>query len=792
MIGVQRLSLHIFAAVSFSFASSVAIAQQSIALLKNGMQLGPGTLGERASLNMKSTSTPREGGEIQAKPILFLDDELRITYFHKSKLANAPPLSFDPMRIIMPNDTKRASPRTHNALGVLGNTVGLTPFDEYGRRVFSTQTQKGMKDIIQGITEISANYVKVESLESESAVVWDMRLALSSVPRKTLMEILKKNAETGKPQDWLDVVSMLIEAQRFADAKEFLEKAIRANPSLENQRPQLQVIDQREAEQMFREVQTRQAAGQNELAELLLRQCDVKKLSDETRLKVAGRIRKIEEDKKRYEDTIKQIREQLAQLTDPALIEQLKPVVDEIGSHLNSETIVWLADYIRLKDDQSLTVDQRLALALGGWLFGTGSGQDNISIVRSAIEARPLVQEYLSRAPAGRREGLIDALRSLEAGTPKLLSQLIRQMTPPQELPAPVEGLPGRYRVDIPSNNGNESEPISYLVQTPPEYDPYRKYPCVVALHSDYMTVEKELEWWTGKYDERFKQPLGEASRHGFVVVAPLWARPKQREYEYTENEHHRVLACLRDAFRKISIDTDRVFISGHQSGGTTAWDIAISHPDIWAGLVCISGNSSGFTKQYKNNARYFPIYYVGGDMEGPESPLVRNGEILDDYVRLHPDCMVTMYRGRGKDHFQEELPRIIEWMKLANHVRSNVPADIAVKTTRPGDNFFWPLEITGFPVEKTNNPFLDFDHKRVMDINISRTRNGIQIEGLIASEFELWFSPDMIDFGQEVLVAWQKNRKRLNISPDIAVLLEDVRRRGDRQRPFWGKVTLP
>jgi hypothetical protein len=86
----------------------------------------------------------------------------------------------------------------------------------------------------------------------------------------------------------------------------------------------------------------------------------------------------------------------------------------------------------------------------------------------------------------------------------------------------------------------------------------------------------------------------------------------------------------------------------------------------------------------------------------------------------------------------------------------------------------------------------LDFDYKRVMDINMSRTKNGIQIEGLIASNFELWFNPDMIDFGQEVLVAWPKNRKRLNISPDIAVLLEDVRRRGDRQRPFWGKVALP
>jgi hypothetical protein len=150
------------------------------------------------------------------------------------------------------------------------------------------------------------------------------------------------------------------------------------------------------------------------------------------------------------------------------------------------------------------------------------------------------------------------------------------------------------------------------------------------------------------------------------------------------------------------------------------------------------------------------------------------------------------MYRGRGQDHFQEELPRIVEWMKLSNHVRPNTPTEILIKTTRPGDNFFWPLEITGFPVEKVNNPFLDFDHKKVMDLEMSRTKNGIQIEGLIASEFVLWFSPDVIDFGQEVIVMWPKNKKRLNVSPDMATLLEDVRTRGDRQRPFWAKVKLP
>ena len=62
--------------------------------------------------------------------------------------------------------------------------------------------------------------------------------------------------------------------------------------------------------------------------------------------------------------------------------------------------------------------------------------------------------------------------------------------------------------------------------------------------------------------------------------MAPEWAAENQHQYDYSGREHGVVLACYRDACKRFSIDTDRVFLSGHAMGGDAAWDMGLSHPD--------------------------------------------------------------------------------------------------------------------------------------------------------------------------------------------------------------------
>ena len=49
----------------------------------------------------------------------------------------------------------------------------------------------------------------------------------------------------------------------------------------------------------------------------------------------------------------------------------------------------------------------------------------------------------------------------------------------------------------------------------------------------------------------------------------------------------------------------------------------------------------------------------------------------------------------------------------------------------------------------------------------------------------------ELINLDQPVEVLVNGRKRRLNPTPDIAVLLEDARTRGDRLRPFWTKLEL-
>ena len=88
------------------------------------------------------------------------------------------------------------------------------------------------------------------------------------------------------------------------------------------------------------------------------------------------------------------------------------------------------------------------------------------------------------------------------------------------------------------------------------------------------------------------------------------------------------------------------------------------------------------------------------GELDGAKA----GGAILNDYMTFNHDAMVVMYRGRGREYFYDELPRLFEWMSLKSHQRREMPREIEVATIREGDQFFWWLELgelkAGVPVD--------------------------------------------------------------------------------------------
>ena len=60
----------------------------------------------------------------------------------------------------------------------------MTPFDEFGNRIFSMQGQEGRIDVVQGVTCITPRYTQVEGLQVKNAYEWDMRISTASIPRE--------------------------------------------------------------------------------------------------------------------------------------------------------------------------------------------------------------------------------------------------------------------------------------------------------------------------------------------------------------------------------------------------------------------------------------------------------------------------------------------------------------------------------------------------------------------------------------------------------------------------------
>ncbi len=145
-------------------------------------------------------------------------------------------------------------------------------------------------------------------------------------------------------------------------------------------------------------------------------------------------------------------------------------------------------------------------------------------------------------------------------------------MKPPLEFnPEETEDaeIPGMHHLTVAGLPGDSD--FVYHVQLPPEYDPLRRYPCVVTLGNPSLAARDQMQWWTGRYDPNLKMHLGQAARQGYIIVAPEWSVEKQVRYEYSAREHAAILYSLRDALRRFSIDSDRVFLSGHSAGGDAA-----------------------------------------------------------------------------------------------------------------------------------------------------------------------------------------------------------------------------
>lgn len=798
-------------------SSSVIAQERYFFNLNNGITIGPARRADTPTIRREGTVNAEKmiGG---AAVIVEADDDLRLINFNRALFTEGNQerwtMARPHIKITLPNKDRVANSAQAKRIAVLAEMPQSFPFNDMGRRYYRLPNGD---IVVQGITEIAPHFVRVEALAGgDTEYKWDMRLSLNAIPPVTLRRILLQNTDPSNPRSYLDVVELYEAAKRYTEAREVLVVAMQKFPELEVHRTSLKRFDQLAADQLFEAADyAKRRAGQYQFAKRILDSFDLSLLSLETQIKVERQRELAQTETQEREELLQWIEEDIAALPEEASREELLAVVAEVRKYLTADLEMRFADYRRLRSNS--TPEQRVALAIGGWILGEGAAIDALPLAVSSVRARELIQQYLA-APQ-HSDQLLDEIAKLEAGTARYVSRILANMPPAHETtdedlypvrmpldPAnPTEfretTIPGRYHLSIPLKGSLEGKSAEYLVQLPPEYNPFRKYPCVVTMHGAISTPESQLNWWCGAYDPSSERCWGEASRSGYIVIAPAWSQPALPNYNYTEDEHAFVLSAFFDARRRFSIDTDRCFISGLEAGGSGAWDIALAHPDLWAGCLVVCGTVDKFVKQTFHNARYVPFYFVNGEKTavksggGYLSHRFNNERVWDTMLKERTfDVLLTEYHGRGLDHFQEELPRMIEWMNSPSHVRNFAPEKFDARTTRPGDRYFWWFETDQLYQEKMVHPLLPgeiADYR--IESRIIKDTNLVDMIQVPADQFTVNLTPDMVDMSRPISVRSRNgNPKRVDPPTDSRTMLRDVRQRADRQHPFWIQITYP
>jgi dienelactone hydrolase len=677
------------------------------------------------------------------------------------------------------------------------HSIEATPWDALGRREFSyvgTKSGKATK-MTQAIHVLGPFAVRYRGVDG----FWRGAEATTRVPKQVVLGLLAK-VDRKNQDERLRVGRFLIQAEWYPEAKLELDNLERDFPELEETIAKVRgLVLESESRQLLAEIGARRKAEQPLAVEQRLRRFPTTGVPADVAVEVRNQLRVVQARATEDRALAGSLQAAADALTpdgraavEPRLLEILRDLAQA------PDVVRERLEPFRAAPPGTPTIT-RLSLAFSGWVLGPDRATADPASADALWTARDAVSQYLAATEdqTALRLNLLTELEGLrwsstegQARKPEpidlpTLSALVHRMKPPlhDERLAAAD----KVRVVRVFDDPNPDQPSEYAVWLPPEYHPLRSYPALVVLHGPEGPSETLSPW------------ISEASRRGYVLIAPEWASPSKdpaaAAYRYTPNEHAAVQLALRDALKRFAIDADRVYLSGMLEGGNMAWDFGLAHPDLFAGVSVIAGLPGKYVWAYRPNLPSVPFYIVEGNLTPGENEVVFE-QWAKPQIQHNLDILYIRYFNRGLETFSEEIPTLFEWM--SSRTRNPAPKQFEAVTAREGDDRFYGVVVREFTAGRSIRPEgADPVGRNIKPAEIKVRANNVlnkltvDTSGLTA--YDVWLSPLVLDFTKkiEVQVNGKSVYKELPKLDRPTAYLDDLRIRGDRSQPYWIKIPM-
>lgn len=668
-----------------------------------------------------------------------------------------------------------------------------SPFDTDGRSQIDLKFQSGKTvEIKAGVTSINYNRVQVDGLTHQ----WRFGVSMDAIPESTLYAgaaapgLLKnvRNFERGETQ--LNLVEMLLQAGKFGAAKLLLADIEQAFPELDDRAVRMtNDWNDRVGKRVLEELSALKSNGKFETARGYARQWPEQKLTAEVRVRARTFLRTLDDDYQRLKLAVQDLNQFVAKVEDPLLRPQAVEVWLELQRELDLNTIERIAPFEQLQFDDALTPESKLALAATGMVLGPNEAIDNFSEAFGLLQIRTLLRDYVSTldSESTTRNTLLEQIRIQEGFSVERVALLLRHLPP--TLPITLNKTSALSAATF-STTATDNV-AGCIGQVPGEYTPTRRYPLIIAFPPEGISAADALAGWQAIAD-----------RNGYIVVVPELYSDQDPSYDAAAVQHRRFLKMLQKLKSGLSIEDDRVFVAGHGMGGEAAMDIGTAHPDLFAGVVSISGLGRKHLMHTAYNSADLAWYVAVGTLHPAWSsrlqPLVeklfKRHDVKD---RLqYSDLLFVRYDNRGYESFPEELPNLFRW--LAFQRRPALPDRIDATVLRSTDSSWYWLTLDAIPERfqrlEQRTTWRDSPGSAVqVEATINGNGNLIRLKRLPCSA-TLRLSANLpgIDLSKPITVVGVDGRRQtIEFDPSTRDLLDDFRERRDRKQPCLMKVPI-